>query len=305
MQDPTLIVGTGAMACLFAARIAAAGNKVTLLGSWAEGLQNLNSFGVRLVDEDGTERAFPVRAIADPSEFVDVRLALVLVKSWQTERAARQLRECLSPDGLALTLQNGLGNQEALEAALGASRVALGVTTAGATLLEPGKARTGGHGIISLGAHQRIGPAVNLLQGAGFEVQVVARALDLLWSKLIINAAINPLTALLRVPNGELLNRPSACALMASVANEAAAVAASRGQILTYSDPVVASRTVAQRTAANHSSMLQDVQRGAPTEIDAICGAIVKAGEIEGVSTPINRTLWLLIKAQYEDGGAL
>lgn len=305
MRETTLIVGTGAMACLFAARLAAAGNKVTLLGSWVEGLKNLNSFGVRLLDEDGTERAFPVQAIADPLECAGVRLALVLVKSWQTEHAAQQLRECLSPDGLALTLQNGLGNYETLVAALGANRAGLGVTTAGATLLEPGKVRSGGHGTISLGAHPRIEPAVTLLQGAGFEVEIVDSALDLLWSKLIINAAINPLTALLRVPNGELLRRPSACALMTTIAEEAAAVAKARGHMLTYSDPAAASRMVARRTATNHSSMLQDVQRGAPTEIDAISGAIVRAGEIEGVPTPTNRTLWLLIKAQYEDGGVL
>ena len=305
MGETTLIVGTGAMACLFAARIAAAGNEVTLLGSWVEGLKNLNSLGVRVVDEDGTERAFPVQAIADPLECADVRLALVLVKSWQTQHAAQQLGKCLSPDGLALTLQNGLGNYEMLAAALGASRVALGVTTAGATLLEPGKVRSGGHGIVSLGAHQHIEPAVKLLKGAGFEVEIVARALDLLWSKLIINAAINPLTALLRVPNGELLKRPSACALMATIATEAAAVADARGQMLTYSDPTVASATVAQRTAANYSSMLQDVLRGAPTEIDAISGAIVKAGAIDGVSTPTNRTLRLLIKAQCEGGDVL
>jgi len=304
MQEGTLIVGTGAMACLFAARIAAAGGKVTLLGTWAEGLRSLNSFGVQLVDEDGSERAFPVEAIADPSECPDVRLALVLVKSWQTQRAASELRECLSTDGLALTLQNGLGNQEALVDALGANRVALGVTTVGATLLGPGRVRSGGQGVISLGVHPRIESAVKLLQGAGFEVEIVTRALDLLWSKLIINAAINPLTALLRIPNGELLQRPSARVLMAALADEAAAVAAARGQILTYSDPTEAARIVAQRTAANRSSMLQDVQRGAPTEIEAISGAIVKAGEIEDVPTPTNRALWLLIKAHYENEDA-
>jgi len=132
-------------------------------------------------------------------------------------------------------LQNGLGNQEALVEVLGASRVALGVTTAGATLLGPGKVRSGGQGVISLGAHQRIDMAVDLLQCAGFDIEIVAKAQDLLWSKLVINAAINPLTALLCVPNGELLKRPSARALMVTAANEAAAVAAAhRRQSLFY-----------------------------------------------------------------------
>jgi 2-dehydropantoate 2-reductase len=87
---------------------------------------------------------------------------------------------------------------------------------------------------------------------------------------------------------------------MAATAREAAAVAAALDQHLTYPDPVATAEDVARRTAVNHSSMFQDVLRGAPTEIDAICGAIVAAGESCGVPTPVNRTLWLLVKALNE-----
>ena len=296
-SDSALIVGTGALACLFAARLAGAGVAVTLLGTWAQGLAALQEHGVRLVGADGSATAFPVRATADPDECAGARAALVLVKSWQTERAARQLSDCLAPEGLALTLQNGLGNRAALVQAVGAQRVALGVTTTGATLLGPGRVRPGGEGAISIGAHPRLSPLAELLRRAGFAVEIVAESETLLWSKLVINAAINPLTALLGIPNGELLARPAARTLMAAVAGEAAAVAAALGHRLTYPDPVVAAEEVARRTASNTSSMLQDIQRGAPTEIDAICGAIVNAGAECGVPTPVNRTLWLLIKA--------
>ncbi len=300
MSDSLLIVGTGALACLFAARLADAGVQVTLLGNWPEGLQALRQHGVCLVEADCRERAFPVRAIANPADCAGVRFALVLVKSWQTERAARQLAQCLALDGLALTLQNGLGNRETLAQALGAPRVALGVTTTGATLLGPGRVRPGGEGVISLGTHPRLGPLTALLRRAGFAVESVPDTDCLLWSKLVINAAINPLTALLRVPNGELLARTAARTLMAAAAREAAAVATARGLRLSYPDPVAAAEDVARRTAANHSSMLQDVERAAPTEIDAICGAIAQAGEQSGVPTPVNRTLWLLVKALQE-----
>jgi 2-dehydropantoate 2-reductase len=97
-----------------------------------------------------------------------------------------------------------------------------------------------------------------------------------------------------------LLTRPSAQALLDETAREAGAVAIALGRRLNYADPVGATRAVALRTATNHSSMLQDVQRGAPTEIDAICGAIVAAGQDCGVPTPVNRTLWLLVKALKE-----
>ena len=300
MNDSLLIVGTGAMACLFAVRLAAAGTRVQMLGTWREGLEALRAHGVRLVGADGSERAYPVQATDDPADCVGARLALVLVKSWQTERAAQQLARCLAPDGLALTLQNGLGNREKLAAAIGEQRVALGVTTGGATLVGPGRVRPGGEGTVSLGAHCRLDPLADLLRRSGFAVEIVTQTDDLLWSKLVINAAINPLTALLRVPNGELLAHPSARPLLAAVAQEAASVAAALGRRLTFSDPVDAAQGVARRTAVNHSSMFQDVLRGAPTEIDAICGAIVAAGDRCGVPTPLNRALWLLVKAMHK-----
>ena len=293
-----LIAGTGAMACLFAARLAESGVRVTLLGSWPEGLVALQTHGVRLKGADGSEQAFPVDATADPADYAGSRFALVLVKSWQTERVARKLANCLPPDGLALTLQNGLGNREALAQALGPQRVALGVTTIGATLVGPGRVRPGGEGTISLGAHTGLGPLAALLRRAGLAVDVVPEADDLLWSKLVVNAAINPLTALLQIPNGELLARSSARTLLGTIASEAAAVAMALGHHLNYADPVAAAEAVARRTATNRSSMLQDILRGAPTEIDAICGAIVAAGEKCGIPAPVNRTLWLLVRAR-------
>lgn len=296
-EDALLIVGTGAMACLFAARLLAAGLRITLLGTWPAGLRALQENGVRVSRGDGLEASYPVMATSDPAECKGARHALVLVKSWQTERAARQLAECLSTEGLALTLQNGLGNREELVQALGAERVALGVTTMGATLLGPGRVRPGGEGLISAGEHERLAPLVALLRRADFAVETVPEADSLLWSKLVINAAINPITALLRIPNGTILQRAEARALLASAAREAAAVASAQGLRLTYPDPVAAAEAVAYRTASNTSSMLQDVLRGAPTEVDAICGAIVATADKHGIPVPVTHTLWLLVKA--------
>jgi 2-dehydropantoate 2-reductase len=295
-----LIIGTGALATLFAARLSAAGVDVIMLGTWQAGLDALRKEGARLVGSDGLERVYPVRATDDPVECREARLALVLVKGWQTERAARQLYTCLDEEGLALTLQNGLGNREILAGLLGFWRVALGVTTIGATLLAPGLARLGGDGPVSIEAHPRLGPLEAILRTAGFAVSVVADARSLVWGKLVISAAINPLTAFLRVPNGELLHRPAARLLMGELAHEAAAVARALGVSLPFEVPESAVEEVARRTSANHSSMLQDVLRGAPTEIDAICGAIVRAGEERGVPTPVNRAMWHLVKALAE-----
>ncbi len=190
-----------------------------------------------------------------------------------------------------------MGNREKLAKILGAKRVSLGVTTLGATLLGPGRVKQAGEGVISLSAHPLLSPLINLMRSAGFVIESEPDPTALLWGKLVINAAINPLTALLRVPNGELLARSNARALLQAIVREAASVAIAQGIRLPYPDPVVATETIARRSAANRSSMLQDVLRGAPTEIDAICGAIIHAGELTGVPTPIVRTIWQLVKS--------
>ena len=292
-----LIVGTGALASLFAARLTQAGHDITMLGTWREGLDALNQDGVRFVDADGNEASYPVRATDDPRECVDVKLAIVLVKAWQTERIATQLSTCLAKDGLALTLQNGLGNKETFIQSLGLTRVALGSTTTGATLLGPGHVKAGGEGVISLEQNQALGPMEEALLSAGFNIQIVEDANALIWGKLVINAAINPLTALLRVKNGELLERPSAREMMGTLAIETANVARAENIQLPFDDPVKIAEDVARKTAANTSSMLQDVLRGAPTEVDAINGEVIKAANKAGVPVPVNRILRYLVKS--------
>lgn len=291
-----LITGTGALASLFAAHLSEAGVGVSMLGHWPEGLDALRANGVRLRHADGSEKAYPVRVLDDPAHCDRYSLALVLVKSWQTARTAGQLKKCLHEDGIALTLQNGFGNLEQLAAALGADRVTLGVTTVGATLLAPGLVRVGGSGYLRVGSHPRAGQWIELLQRTGFDAEETNDTDSLVWSKLVINAAINPLTAILGVPNGVLLESDETRSRMAQLALEAAAVAGARGTSLSFSDPVAAAEDVAMRTAQNLSSMLQDIQRGAPTEIDAICGAIVREGRRLGVPTPANEAAWRLVR---------
>ncbi|MFQ6021899.1 MAG: ketopantoate reductase family protein [Acidiferrobacterales bacterium] len=291
-----LIVGSGAMAGLFGARLAPHAD-VTLLGTWKHGLAVLRRDGIQL-EENGHGTWAEVWATSDPSECAGAQSALVLVKSWQTAQAAEMLSECLAPHGVALTLQNGLGNIDILQAALGAERAALGVTTVGATLLDPGKVRAGGAGPTHVAPHPRLQPFVDLLQTAGFEVHPANDLESLVWGKLAVNAGINPMTALLEVPNGELLERPHARSVMTEAARETAQVAAARGVELHYADPAAQVEEVARRTATNISSMLQDVRRGAPTEIDAISGAIAQEAERQGVQAPFNRTLWHLVRAK-------
>jgi 2-dehydropantoate 2-reductase len=293
MTDSLMIVGTGAMATLFAARLSSAGVDVTMLGTWLDGLAALRENGACLEGDPGSQ----VRVADNLLDFHDVKYALVLTKSWQTERAARQLVGAMAEDGLVVTLQNGLGNDKVLSDALGQGRVGRGVTTLGATLLRPGVVRPGGDGAVALEAHPRLLMMEEMLRAAGFNVDVVEDAQPLVWGKLVVNAAINPLTAVLRVKNGELLENASAHILMGKLACEAASVAEAIGVRLPFSGPEHAAEELAQRTAENISSMLQDILRGAQTEVDVINGAIVRFGEKKNVPTPVNRVMWSLVKA--------
>jgi len=299
-QSSFLILGTGALGTLFAERLSAAGYAVTMLGTWPAALEALRTRGARVRWPDGSVTAARVRVASSPADVPPARAAIVLVKSWQTPRAARWLAECLAADGVALTLQNGLGNDAVLAEALGRERVAVGVTTTGANLSTPGEARFGGEGVISLAEHPRIAPIRAALQKAGFTVETAADVRGLIWGKLAVNAAINPLTALLGVPNGALLEDPAARLFMRRAAEEVAAVAAAQGISLPYPDPAAAAEDVARRTAANFSSMLQDLRRGAPTEIDAICGAVARIGAQIGIPAPLNQALAEMVKARVK-----
>jgi len=144
---------------------------------------------------------------------------------------------------------------------------------------------------------RRMAAVQSLFKAAGFETHLSDNLDSLLWGKLVINAGINALTAILGVPNGFLLEAEEARRAMEAAVAEAAAVARAAGIALPYDDPLRRAREVARATATNRSSMLADVTRAAPTEIAVINGAVVRAGERFGVATPVNQMLVWLVQA--------
>jgi 2-dehydropantoate 2-reductase len=298
MKDPILIVGAGAMGCLFAGALARSGYPVTMLDGWKQGVDALNDRGVRVIEPAGQEETYPVKAVIHPSDALGASMALVLVKTWQTGDAAAWLQTCLNKDGLAISLQNGLGNYEILAQSLGVGRSSVGITTLGATLIEPGRVRVHSQGEVVFGQHARLASLMDMMTAAGFNVVTTQDINGLLWGKLIVNAAVNPLTALLDVPNGQLLEIPEAGQLMQRLSAETESVAAALHIQLPFDSPLERIGEVLRLTAGNSSSMRQDLLRGAPTEIDAINGAITRYGEESGVATPYNRSVWQLVRAK-------
>lgn len=292
------------MGCLFGATLSPHA-AVTLVGRWAAQIEALTRAPLRLVYPDGREQAVPLQATSDLDQIDPVDIALILTKAPHTAAAARDAAAILALDGLAITLQNGIGNDDLLRRALPPERVALGVTTLGAaTHGQTGVVYVGGTGTTYLARPASDDSPLQrfaaLLEQAGLDVTLTDDIVGMLWGKLAINAAINPLTAVLGVPNGALLDSSWARGLLREAAEEVGVVAAARGIRLPFEDPASQAETVARLTGPNQSSMWQDVQRGVPTEIDAICGAVARLGAEVNVPTPANRLLHALVKALEE-----
>jgi 2-dehydropantoate 2-reductase len=292
------IFGVGAMGTLFGSRLSAVAD-VTLFGNWLAQVETLQQHGLIVTHPDGSQSQHRLHVTNNLNTMPDADVTLILVKSHQTARAARQAANILQPHGIAITLQNGLGNMEKLAEAVGPERATLGITAQGATMLAPGHLRHAGEGPTYLatlpGREEQLITLVALLNAAGLETSVVDNADSLVWGKLAINAGINPLTALFEVPNGRLAQDEKLREVMIMAANEVAAVAAAQGICLPFE---VGKRVVevAQATAQNRSSMLQDMSRGATTEIEAISGAVVRMGQQFGVPTPVNEMLLKAVK---------
>jgi 2-dehydropantoate 2-reductase len=293
-----VIIGAGAMGSLFGGLLASVAS-VTLLDPWQQHIDEIRRNGLQLTGLSGDRRA-AVFATSDPADLSPAGLIIVLVKSHQTEWAAEMAASLLTQDGLAVTLQNGLGNGAVLESKLGRHRTCIGVTTQGATVVGPGHVHHAGQGPTVLGLRpeneQRVRAAAELLSRGGLEVRVSKDIDTLVWGKLVANAGINALTALLRVPNGALVRAEPLRALMDQAVAEAASVAAAKGIPLPYADPLSHVHAVAVATGKNRSSMLQDTLRGVPTEIEVINGAIVREAKAVGVATPVTSMLLALVQ---------
>jgi 2-dehydropantoate 2-reductase len=286
------IIGAGAMGCLLASYLCAH-NDVTLIDQWQAQIDYIKVHGLRR-ERDGTITTSYPRATTNPSDAHDSDVVIVMVKYHQTAWAATQAAQALATNGICITLQNGIGGAEVLSNTLGVHRVSQGVTSLGATVLDVGYVKHAGIGE-SVFASNHPSPLIPELVTAFNDAHIPARQLDnldsLIWGKLIVNAGINALTAILRVRNGELNTHRGARQLVTKVVTEAVAVAHAQGITLPYDDPVTHVLHVAQATAANRSSTLQDVLRGSPSEIATINGAIVATAQKYGITTPYNLIL--------------
>ena len=295
------IVGAGAMGSLFGTLLAEGGHAVWLFDVWQEHIDAVNQNGVTL-EFDGRTRRVRLKATTDPLQIGEAELVLVFVKATQTKSAAKTAARLAGSKGLVMTLQNGMGNAETIAHIITPRRILVGTTAHGATMLGSGSIRHAGTGPTTVGMwadgekeFQNARQIADQFTQIGIETTAVKDVRPVIWDKLLVNVGINAITALTGIKNGQILDLELTCELSRAAIEEAASVAQARG-IQMRKDPATHVFQVAAATAANRSSMGQDVDHGRPTEIEAINGFVVREAESLGISAPVNRTLTALVQ---------
>ena len=293
------VVGAGAMGSLFGGLLAEAGAEVWLIDIWAAHVDAVNKQGLE-IEREGRTRTVRLQATMDPKSISNCDLVIVFVKSTHTGDAALTVKRIAGPQGLVLTLQNGMGNADRIAQDVDPLNVIAGTTSYGATMLGPGKIRHAGVGLTTIGMwHNGEGDMAEKVAAffskAGIETEVAPDVRSIVWGKLLINVGINAITALTGIKNGELLDLEATIALSRAAVEEAVRVAEAQN-IGVRKDVVDHVLEVARATGKNRSSMGQDVDNRRLTEIKAINGVVVKEAKRLGIPAPVNHTLTALVE---------
>ncbi len=306
-----LIAGAGAVGSVVGGLLAHAGWPVTLLGRRAH-LDAVRARGLVIEGLFGMHRVSGLVCATDATELHGPYATVFLtVKAYDTASMVAAVAPYLAPDGVLVSLQNGLGNLEAAARVVGPARVLGGRVIFGAELVAPGRTCVTVYadpvllGCASAGdaaPRARAAEWASHLTAAGVPAEVTDTLVAELWAKVLYSAALNPLGALLGVTYGELTADPDTRAVMDAVIGEAFAVARAEGVAFRWPDADAYREAFYGRlvpaTAGHRSSMLQDIECGRPTEIDAINGHVARRGALLGVPVPTNATLACLIRAR-------
>ncbi|NYT11237.1 MAG: 2-dehydropantoate 2-reductase [Methanomassiliicoccales archaeon] len=287
------ILGAGAMGSLMGAHLSQA-HDVTLIARNKQ-VKSIKERGLRVV---GLEGMICWPEVVENLEEIDTPdMIILMVKAFDTMGVLPIVDSVKKKDTIVVSLQNGIDNHFLIAKKI--QRAVSGLTSWGATLISPGEVRFAGRGDVVFGSIAgEIEDAEKVAQAfriAEIECRVSSIIGPEIWMKAIVNACINPITALVRRENG-CLRDSGLLQIARSACNEAVEVSQRAGVELPWDDPFGRVMEVVDMTSGNRSSMLQDIERGRRTEIDEINGSIVRKGEDMGVPTPVNRTLWELVR---------
>jgi 2-dehydropantoate 2-reductase len=297
-----LILGAGAMGCLYGAAFHRAGCEVAFVDVNRTHVDAINAHGLELETRAGTE-LLPIPAQLPGEVHEPVDLVVVFTKTFHTDAALAGIAAAIGPQTWLLSLQNGLGNDRRLAAHASEDRILIGSSSLPSDLAGPGKVRSHGEGGSKLYPAFGGDPAFarevcDLLTSGGLPAALEPEIHVAIWSKAIFNATMNPLCALTRRTPGFLGAHPESRAMIRACVDEGVAVANACG-VPVPAQPIHDLTHVSVTDHADHeASMLQDVKAGRRTEVDAINGAIVETAKEAGVAAPILETLWQLVKLE-------
>lgn len=292
-----IIFGAGAVGSLFGALLAKK-NTVVLIGRTPH-IQQIQEKGLTIKGK--TRRVIKIPAIESLKDVPFIAdLILLAVKSYDTEKAIRQIVPFMHKNTMVLSVQNGLDNIEKMEQIIEKNHILAGITTHGVIFSKPGEIIHTGKGKTIVGEldgrrSKRITNLIDTFKTSGIETQISDDITKEIWMKTIINSSINPLTAFLRCPNGYLLKNPVLERIVEYVCVESTFIACSQGISLTPTDMIRKTKEVIRNTSDNFSSMLQSIQQGKKTEIDSINGKLTRIGTANKIDTSLNKILTELI----------
>ena len=292
-------MGAGAIGSLFGGLLAEGGNDVVLIARESH-VKAIKQDGLTIEGASG-KHVVKVKAVTTPAHLKETfDLILLTVKAYDTRQAVTEAQTLMGNNSVLLCLQNGLGMEEIASEIVGRDRVLRGVTTNGALLKEPGLVIHTGKGETIIGElkrkiTERAQKIAEAFSKAGLPTRATNNIEGTVWTKILINAGINPFGALTGMKNGELKMIPELKELMVETVIEGTNVA-KKSDVKLEGDPVSLMIKTAEMTAQNKNSMLQDIEKGKRIEIDFINGAISNLGKRRGIETPLNNLLTHLVK---------
>jgi 2-dehydropantoate 2-reductase len=297
-----VVIGAGSLGSAIGGILALDGSDVVLVTRNRAHVESIDRAGLRL-DDGESVRVAPVVATTDYRGLDPAELAIVLVKSFDTEAAVRAALPVVSETTTVLTLQNGVGCEEMIASVVGEERVVAGRTFVGGRIVEPGLVEYGVSGrSTTIGEldgtrSARIDDIARTFTSAGVETDVADDIRVMMWEKLFVNVATGAWSALTGLPYGELSTHPDVEPMAIATVAEAIDVARANGIAVTTTDPAEPWRRAWEGLPFGFkASMLQSIEKGSRTEVDVMHGAVRRAGREVGVPTPINDTLWAAVR---------
>jgi 2-dehydropantoate 2-reductase len=300
MRDTRIyVIGAGAMGGFYGGLLKRAGYDVSLIDVREDHVARINRDGLKVQGVRG-DHVISIPAVTRYQDLAPCDLAIVFTDSNATREAAATANAVLKPDGFAMTLQNGIGNVEVLVEVLGKERVVAGVTMNSGAHPEPGlsvytNADMTTIGELDGGRSERIVAVADMLNAAQIETEVVDDPMSYVHGKFVLNCGVNAIAAVTGLRSGEVYRTPELRALQGHMMDEIMSVVEAKGWTLSEADPRTKILYHSKRRY-NKPSMLQHVEQGRRTEIDAINGALVREAHALGLAVPYNEAVVAIVK---------